>query len=209
MGETTPTTTTTELLVALRNPENRVVWSLLDERYRGFVESISLQRGVRGEDAADIAQQTMMDVFTGFQAGAYDRSKGRLRTWILTIARRRIIDVLRAQYRSKEGKETLDSSVESPIDEGDELAKAWAQAEERAVLQEALAVLRRESKASESNLKAFELVQLRGMPEAAAAAECGLSVEQVYVAKHRLTKRLREIVAQVQEAYNADEWKAD
>ena len=68
----------------------------------------------------------------------------------------------------------------------------------------ALAVLRDESQVDDRTLMAFELVALRGVPAAEAASQAGMSVEQVYVAKSRLTKRLRELVEKMTEAFEED-----
>jgi DNA-directed RNA polymerase specialized sigma24 family protein len=65
-------------------------------------------------------------------------------------------------------------------------------------------MVRAESGVDERTMLAFELVALRGVPTGEAAHQCGMSTEQVYVAKSRVTKRLRQIVAQLTEAFEED-----
>jgi DNA-directed RNA polymerase specialized sigma24 family protein len=52
---------------------------------------------------------------------------------------------------------------------------------------------------------AVEVVAIRGVPVAAAAAQCGMSESQVYVAKSRVLKQLKEIVAELTKAFEEDE----
>jgi DNA-directed RNA polymerase specialized sigma24 family protein len=47
-------------------------------------------------------------------------------------------------------------------------------------------------------------VALRGVEAHEAAEQCGLSVDQVYLAKHRCTKKLREIVEAMTAAWDED-----
>lgn len=196
--------TTSALLDALREPENQSVWTALDSRYRSIVCAVAIRAGLRGEDASDVAQQTLIDVMTGFRAGQYDRSKGRFRTWILTIAHRRVIDVLRGKYRS--GDWRGDSAFDQQPNL-DSIETSWNEELRNKIVHEALRSLDEESQASPATKRAFELVQLRGVPEETVAKECGISVDQVYVIKHRMLKRLREIIERLQETYDVDEWK--
>jgi DNA-directed RNA polymerase specialized sigma24 family protein len=81
---------------------------------------------------------------------------------------------------------------------------AWETERRQAVLALALTKLREESKTSDNTIRAFELTAIRGVPSDAAARECGMTVDEVYVAKNRVTKRLREIVAQLDDVYKED-----
>ncbi len=195
--------TTSAMLEALRDPANQAVWSALDSRYRSIISAVAMRAGLRGEDASDVAQQTLVDVMTGFRAGQYDRAKGRFRTWILTIAHRRVIDVLRGRYRA------ADWRGDSAIDDHpnfEAIESSWNDETQKKIVHESLRLLDEECQASPTTKRAFELVQLRGVPEESVAKECGISVDQVYVIKHRMLKRLREIIERLQEAYGMDEW---
>ena len=80
-------TTTTQLLNDLRDTANRQAWGLFDERYRPIIHAVAIRLGLRPEDAADVAQQTIADFIKDYQRGQYDRGKGRLRDWLKGIAR--------------------------------------------------------------------------------------------------------------------------
>lgn len=208
MSQPHPSVTSSAMLEGLRDPANQAAWSALDERYRPVIRGLALRLGVGAEDAADVAQQTLFDVLQGYRQGNYDREKGRMRTWIMTIARRRVMDVFRMQHRRANGASNLDwseSSGSSPSEHEAELA--WADAEEKAVLSEALRLMFHESQANDATKRAFEMVMIQGLSETVAARECGMTVDQVYVAKHRMLKKLREQINLVQELWRADEWR--
>jgi RNA polymerase sigma-70 factor, ECF subfamily len=195
------TLTTTKLLDELRESDGRV-WSSFDERYRPIVRGVAMRMGLRPEDAADVAQQTLMDFFQGYRAGRYERGKGRLRTWVMTIARRRATDVLRETYR-RGPIQGESSAMELPDDVT--VAQAWEAEEHRLVCEKALELLHTETRAEERTLRVFELLVLQQVPPGAVAEQVGMSIDQVYVIKNRTLKRLRELTKQVQDSLQADE----
>jgi RNA polymerase sigma factor (sigma-70 family) len=126
-----------------------------------------------------------------YLAGRYDRSRGRLRSWIIGIARNRIIDMGRS--RQKHAARPLDEASEgrapSTDAEGD-----WEESVRKVILERALNTLRNDTRLDERTIRAFDMCALRNVPPEAAASECGMSVAEVYVAKNRAIKKLREIV---------------
>ena len=95
----------------------------------------------------------------------------------------------------REGRVAAVSALSGVEDDraGDErLTRIWERERDVAILVEALAALRASARLEERTLRAFELVAVRGVPPAEAAAQCGMDVETVYVIKNRLTKRLRD-----------------
>lgn len=162
--------------------------------------NLARKAGLHEADAEDVAQETLTDVFKGYKEGRYERSKGRLRAWLIGIAKFKIVD---AKRRGARGGETLKTSLLTS--EGDEVWGEEFEREVRAgVLVEALAQLRTSGKVEARNLNAFELVALRGVPVAQVAESMGMTAQEVYLAKSRCLERVRGIVEQLQAAYEAD-----
>lgn len=194
------TQTTSALLACLREGENEAAWGELDRRYRPIVANLARKAGLHEADAEDVAQETLTDVFKGYKEGRYERSRGRLRAWLIGIAKFKIVD---AKRRGARGGETLKTSLLTS--EGDEVWGEEFEREVRAgVLVEALAQLRTSGKVEARNLNAFELVALRGVPVAQVAESMGMTAQEVYLAKSRCLERVRGIVEQLQAAYEAD-----
>ena len=84
------------------------------------------------------------------------------------------------------------------------LRTIWIDERDRAILARALAMLRDEDTLDDRTLLAFDLVALRGVPVAEAAAQSGMSESQVYVAKSRVAKRLRALIEDLTAAFEQD-----
>ncbi len=185
------TTTTTALLDALRVGDDAATWSTFIDRYTPILQAVARRLGLGDEDAADIAQQTLLEFVRDMRSGKYDRTRGRLRSWIVAIAEHRSRDLRRrAQIRDRH------ASALPPLVPTDQpaLEAMWDEEERRAIAAVAWQRVRDTSQLDERTLRAFELVALRSVPAPEAARECGMSVDHLYVAKHRVAARLRQEV---------------
>lgn len=198
MGKQPDLVTTTLLLDQLRDGGNDAAWREVDERFRGIVLGTARRLGLDDADAADVAQETMAQSVRDLRAGQYDRSRGRLSGWIIAIAHHRITDVFRRKQR---GAQDVSQTALSAIPAAEEMSAAWTEALRDDVFRRAWDRLQMESGVHPGNIKAFELAVLRGVPPEAVANECGISIDQVYVAKNRVAGKLREIVEQMTRAY--------
>lgn len=193
------TRTTTQLLDSLRDPANAGLWQLFDERYRPVLMAFARRQGLDEDDAAEAAQATLAQFTADYQAGRYDRTRGRLSSWILGIARHRIVDVARARQRARRHRgESAIGATPEVIDE----ERLWEESRQRVVLERAMELLRTDTRLDERTIRAFDLCAIRNVPAEAAATECGMSVAEVYVAKNRAIKKLREIVARLTQEFD-------
>ena len=201
MNGPSATRTTTQLLDALRDPENQLVWEQIDARYRPVIASFARRLGLRDTDADEVAQQTLSEFVRAYRAGNYQRAAGRLSSWILGIAHNTCRRTLRQQRRD-DAVEIGD--LQQPVDEAS-LREVWAQERDREIFSRALAMLRDDSGMEDHTLLAFELVAIRGLRAAEAASITGLSVDQVYVARSRVTRKLRAAVQTLTDAFEEDQ----
>ncbi|HMN95208.1 MAG TPA: sigma-70 family RNA polymerase sigma factor [Phycisphaerales bacterium] len=205
--------TSTRLLVALGDSSDaalhRSAWIEFDARYRPIIHALAMRSGLGADDAADLAQVVLGEFARDFRGGAYERDRGRLRTWLLAIARHRIIDAIRRRRRAPSLRgdsalAALSSKLAEDIPGPAEMESIWERERRMAILDRALATLRTATRTDERTLEVFELAALKGVPAEEVAAECGTTVAEVYRIKHRLTGRLRELVAKVSMAYDDD-----
>lgn len=193
------TRTTTQLLESLADPSNEGLWLLFDQRYRPVLIAFAVRQGLSEEDAIEVAQSTLAAFTADYRAGRYDRSRGRLSSWIIGIARNRLIDLIRVQKRERQNRG--ESAMADLSDDG-AAEQEWAAARQRVIFERALGILRSDTRLDARTILAFDLCAIRSVPAAAAAAECGMSVPEVYVAKNRAIKKLREIVAQLTQEFD-------
>lgn len=188
--------TTTQLLEALRDPSDRPAWEHLDRRFRPVIAGFTRRLGLTESEAEEAAQQTLYEFARAYRDGRYERERGRLSSWILGIAHHTALRTLRDRRRAA----SLDE------DQADEsaLRSIWSEERDRVILMQALGKLRDDSSIDDRTLLVFELTALRGVPTGEAAAQAGMTADQVYVARSRLVKRLREAVAVMTGAFEED-----
>lgn len=185
--------TTTLLLAQIADFGERQAWEEFDRRYRPVLLAFGRSLGLSRDDAADMAQTTLSDMARALRDGQYCREKGRLRSWILGIARNRASRIMAARAA------TCQRLDETPDLSDERMEALWQRAREKAIVDLALARLRETTRMAPSTLSAFELVALRGVPAAEVAVLCGLgSVDEVYVARSRVTARLRTLVVELE-----------
>ncbi len=194
-------TTSTALLEGLNDPSNREVWEQFDRRYRPVISAFVMRLGVGANDAADVAQETLATFLTDYHAGKYDRTRGRLHSWIIGIARHRAYDFFRARKRHQH--EGGVSAMES-MPKDDELESMFEEECRQVVLSEALARLRSQTRMNDETIKAFTRHVIDRFPPETVANELGITVDAVYMAKHRCLSKLRALVAELEQAYELD-----
>lgn len=189
-----PSCTTSTLLERLLIPGHEEVWAVLDRRYRPILAAFSRRLGLSSQDSEEIAQEAIVRFLESYRDGRYDRTLGRLRTWIVGIARRCVIDLKRNQARryGERGQSALDETPDQHT-----LEEIWDEEASRVVAERALQLLRDKSKLSPNTVRAFERVALAEQPVSEVAAELGMSIDSVYAAKHRCTSTLRSFVEEL------------
>ena len=80
----------------------------------------------------------------------------------------------------------------------------WEEELRRRIFGEAMRGLREGTEFSERTIEVFDRVAIRDVSPTLVAEEFGLSTEEVYRVKYRVTKRLRSIVAELTEAYTSE-----
>jgi RNA polymerase sigma-70 factor, ECF subfamily len=190
-----PTRTTTELLDGLARDGEQDLWTLFDRRYRRVIAGfVATSMRLNPDEAEEVAQATLVKFLLAYRAGKYKRGNGRLRSWLMGIAQNTAIDVLRSRARGEVDEQT-------PEREADDL---WDRAQRASIAREAWELLSTSGQLEPRTLRAFELTVLRDVPTEAAAMECGMTPDAVYVAKTRVAQKLRTIESQLSEAYESD-----
>lgn len=199
-------TTTSALLEGLRDPADPV-WSQFDARLRPVLIGFAQRYGLNASDAADAAQETLSDFFVHYRT-RYDRSRGRLRTWILSIARHKIADIRQARAK-KLGTGAGSTENAPPMIEQTPAAERdaediWRAECKRFLLQRAMQELPDAGRIQPRTIRAFRMHALEGYAAAQVAQRLGMTTEAVYMAKHHCLQRLRTIVAELAELYEIE-----
>jgi RNA polymerase sigma-70 factor (ECF subfamily) len=184
MNSTSPT-----LLQRLRRPAEQGAWGRFLQLYTPLLYHWARHLGLNEPDAADLVQEVFTTLVQRLPEFQYDPSKG-FRRWLRTVLvnrwRNHVRD--RAAAPANGGPDGL-AEVAAPEDSG-----AFGEAEYRQYLvNRALRVMQTEF-SPRTWQACWEHVAV-GRPAAEVAAELGISVGSVYVAKSRVMSRLRQELA--------------
>ncbi len=195
------TATTTTLLDGLKDESASSIWDEFDRRYRTILYGFARRLGLDEPDAADVAQETLMRFVRDYRAGRYNRGQGRLRAWLIGIARYRVADVRRerARYPVARGESAM-----GDVPDDSQAEQLWDAEQRRFIFDQALAELRATTRLSERTLEAFERVVLRQEPVTDVAAALGVSPQEIYDAKSRIVGKLKDVLAKYQALFDAD-----
>lgn len=185
------TITHTALLVGLQASSNDEVWTDFYARYQPLLVSVGRRLGLAEQDAMDAAQEALMSFAEGYRKGQYDRSKGRLRTWLFGIAVKKIRDIQRRNGKNSAVVEPSDKTrVLNGMADDHSLSEIWESEWERRLLQVCMENVCRHMEVS--TVKAFELFVLKEWPADKVASHLGVSCNAVFKAKRRVLSRMRE-----------------
>jgi RNA polymerase sigma factor (sigma-70 family) len=192
------TRTNTHLLAALHDLSDQHAWGEFCSRYRPILVGLACRLGLPEHDAQDAAQETLMAFAEEYRQGRYERTQGRLRDWLLGIARNKIRYLQRQRAREKpvdaDGGKT-DAMARVPDDH--DIEEAWESKWRQAILRACLAEVSRQ--VEPSTMQAFELISLKGWGAEQAAAHLGMSTNAVLKARRRVLARMREAYACIKE----------
>lgn len=185
--------TRSSVLRAVANTENEAAWNRLFDLYAGFVYSIARSKGLNADDADDIVQIVFSDLARNLPTFAYDREKGRFRSYLTGLVSWRVMDRLRSGKRDAELKADFLEEAKSATAAGDnEFSEREWQA---AAMEEALR--RMKSEVRPEHYAAFVASAVEGQDTETVTNLYGISRDNLYQIRTRLTEKLRETVAKV------------
>lgn len=184
-NETSPT-----LLGRLAAGTSDDAWNEFVEQYAPAVQAWAWQTGLQDSDAADVTQEVLLKLLEKMRTFQYDRSRGSFRGWLKTVTVNAARDLGRQRSRLPDGPAGL-SSVGDPKS-WDDLGRRIDEEYQRHLVHQAEQLVR--DKISSEQWAVYELVVQQNQSAADVAKQLKMKVADVYVAKSRMLKRLREVV---------------
>lgn len=186
--------TSVSLLERLAGAPTDDDWRRLDNLYRPLLRAWMARAGVSTSDVDDLVQDVLLVVLRKV-AGFEWRGQGAFRAWLRTILAHRVRDYFRGQkYRPTA---TGDSDILRRLDELESpdsaLSRLWDHEHDKHVA--ASLMQRVQGDFAPVTWQAFHRYVLKDEPAAQVAAELGLPLNSVLLAKSRVLKRLRQEAA--------------
>jgi RNA polymerase sigma-70 factor, ECF subfamily len=192
MPASTPETRAS-LIQRLPNSADVAAWDEFVSVYGPLVFRVARQRGLQPADADDLVQEVFSAVAKQVGDWVLRPDRGRFRGWLLRIARNIAVNLLTRKSLGAigvGGEEAEDWLAEVP-EQVNEVSSQFDLEYRREVFRWAAEHVR--ESVAETTWQAFQLTQVEGVSIADAAAQLGISVGNVYIARSRVMKRLREL----------------
>jgi RNA polymerase sigma factor (sigma-70 family) len=174
------------LLVRVRDAGDGPAWSQFVDLYGPLIFAFGRRQGLQDADAADLTQEVLARVCQAVRALDYDPAHGTFRSWLYTVTRNCFITFVRRcqRHESAGGAEQL--LADRPAADAEE---TWRSEYRRRLFGWAAEQVRGE--VSTQAWQAFWETGVMGRAARDVAAELGMSVAAVYMAKSRTLERIR------------------
>jgi RNA polymerase sigma-70 factor (ECF subfamily) len=186
------------LLSRLSNWDNQDSWRDFFDTYWRLIYSVAVKAGLRDADAQDVVQEAILSVAERMPGFKYDPSIGSFKSWLMLIIRRRVADHLRQEYASARAGHAVpvDALAELPDDSLPRLERIWEEEWRNHIRHAAIDKVKRRVKPQQFQIFDFNVVHQ--LPVREVAQRLGVSVMQVYLARHRIGNLLKEEMANLE-----------
>ena len=186
-------TTRSSVLRAVANTENEPAWQRLFDLYAGFVFSIARAKGLNDADADDIVQIVFTDLARNLPTFQYDRAKGKFRSYLSGLVNWRVTDKMKAGKRDADLKASFweEAKAAASLDDDGFAEREW----QAAALEEALRRIK--PHVNPEHYAAFVASAIEGQDTETVSKLYGISSDNLYQIRKRLTSKLREMIVSV------------
>ena len=200
--------TRASLLGRLKDLDDQASWQEFFDTYWQLIYGVALKARLTDAEAQDVVQETVITAAKHVPGFHYDPKVCSFKTWLLRLARWRIIDQLRKRLPTSQVVESAvedDATATALLDRltggvAPDLEEIWGEEWEKLLL--SAAIDRAKQQVRPEQFQIFDLYALKGMPATQVARLLGVSVARVYLAKHRVARVVRAEAAHLEQAPN-------
>ena len=196
------TATRMTLLQRLKNWQDQSSWQDFFDTYWRLIYSGALKAGLNEAEAQEVVQETMISVAKHMPTFEYDRAIGSFKAWLLNMTRWRITDQLRKRRRlaAYDSLDDTDADARMTGKMVDPVSKCldalWDAEWQKNLLDAAIDKVRR--RLDPQKYQIFDFYVNKEWPSDDVAKAFGISIDQVYLAKHRVTEMITEEVKRLE-----------
>jgi RNA polymerase sigma-70 factor (ECF subfamily) len=191
------------LIQRLKNWQDQASWQDFFDTYWRLIYGVARKSGMTDAEAQDVVQETMLAVAKHMPDFTYNPAIGSFKAWLLNMTRWRILDQFRRRHRGgtvetkKRDSETQTSFIDQIADPASqEFNQVWEREWQQNLLDAALDRVKRRVDPQKYHI--FDSCVRKGWPPEKVAERFGVSMNQVYLAKHRITEALKSEVERLE-----------
>ncbi len=192
------------LIAKLDNWEDQRTWDEFYQTYWKLIYAVAIKSGLRADEASDCVQETILSIAKQSKKKLYDPEQGSFKTWLMNMTRWRINDQFRKRKKdtSMQQNDWDDERKTAVIDRfedpnGMSLDRVWDAEWRRNMATAALS--RVKAIVSPKQYQIFDYYVLREWDAGKVQKHLGVSMAQVYLAKHRVGSVLKKELDKLQQ----------
>lgn len=187
------------LIERLENWEDQKTWDEFYKTYWRLIYSVALRAGLRSEEAFDVVQETILSIAKQSKQQRYDSQAGSFKAWLMNMTRWRIGDQYRRRAKDTAGPgnphadDRQTATLERiPDADGNPLDRLWDEEWRKNLAETAIAQVK--SRVAPKQFQIFDCYVIKGWGVRRVMDELGVSMAQVYLAKHRIGNLIKKEV---------------
>jgi RNA polymerase sigma factor (sigma-70 family) len=196
-----PLKTRVSLLERLRDWQDKTSWQEFFDTYWKLIYSTAKKAGLSDEEAQDVVQETMVSVNRRMPTFHYDSERGSFKAWLLQLTRWRVVDQFRKRgplhAHQKSGDGASPEAVGNIPDPSSLVPDQVWEIDWRKNLIEA-ALTRIRGRIDPHKYQLFDFYVNKDWPAEKVAERFNVSVNQVYLTKHRLSALIEEEIRRLE-----------
>lgn len=186
------------LVLRLAGSSDVQAWQEFAELYAPAIYGLAIRRGLQPADAEDVTQEVLFGVARAIERFQPDSERASFRTWLSRIARNLIVDFMRRRERQPATGDPIVEESQQLIQEEQGFELEYR----NAIFQ--LAARRVKNRVNRGTWQAFWRSTIEHDSMETVAAELDMTLGNLYVARSRVVKLLREEAARLQRVYGGD-----
>jgi RNA polymerase sigma factor (sigma-70 family) len=195
--------TRSSLLSRLRHWDDRRSWQDFFDLYGRLIYDVAIKAGLNDSDAQEVVQETVISVARNMPGFKYDPAICSFKSWLMRITRSRLINQLKKRdrdqaRRNRDVSEAQDTALWERIPDpaGSELERLWDAEWDKSLALAALDRVKRRVPARQYQI--FDLHVLKEWTIREVTLALNVNAGQVYLAKHRLGRLLKQEIQHLQ-----------
>ena len=191
------------LIERLGNWEDQKSWDEFYRTYWRLIYGVGLKSGLRSEEALDVVQETILAIAKQSREHRYDPKAGSFKAWLMNMTRWRIGDQFRkrakdtAMYHFPGDEDGRNTSTLDRVEDPDaqKLDRIWEVEWKRNIADRAIATVKQ--RVSPRQFQIFDAYVIKQWSVKKVMTELGVSMAQVYLAKHRVGGLIKKELAEL------------
>lgn len=169
----------------MTDPEDHSKWNEFYARYRDLIISLARKAGLSEEEAKEVFQEILIAVAKEMRRSTYDPDKASFKAWLLSVIWSRIQDVARRKAEN------------SAMPPAEDPAAPGLTASEREARLLKMALARIKLRVQPKSYQIYYHHVILGQPVEEVAKALDATTAQIYLAKHRVGRLVKEEVSRL------------